>query len=88
MKQKLLKILYRFLAYCARIYISRNKIQVIAITGSVGKTSCRMVVSEVLEQIHISQKHTPHPNLLLKEKEQVANKILSATSSSPSGEEL
>lgn len=56
MKQKLLNILYRFLAFCARIYISRHKIQVIAITGSVGKTSCRMVVSEVLEQLNSQKK--------------------------------
>lgn len=51
MKQKILIFLYNFLAFCARIYIFRHNIQVIAITGSVGKTSCRMVVAEVLEQI-------------------------------------
>lgn len=51
MKQRVLKILYRFLALCARIYISRHRIQMIAITGSVGKTSCRMVVTEVLQQL-------------------------------------
>ena len=52
MKQKLLKILYNFLALCARISLSRHKIQVIAITGSVGKTSCRMIVAEVLKQLN------------------------------------
>jgi UDP-N-acetylmuramyl pentapeptide synthase len=51
MKQKLLKILYSFLALCARIHLTRHNIQVIAITGSVGKTSCRMVVAEVLKQL-------------------------------------
>lgn len=56
MKQKLLKILYSFLALCARIHLTRHNIQVIAITGSVGKTSCRMVVTEVLQQLTSQKK--------------------------------
>ncbi|MCD5375243.1 hypothetical protein LR010_02185 [Candidatus Gracilibacteria bacterium] len=51
MKQKLLKILYKFLAFCSRIYLVRTKPIVIGVTGSVGKTSCRLVVSQVLEQV-------------------------------------
>ena len=51
MKQKLLKILYKFLAFCARIYLWRTKPFVIGITGSVGKTCCRDVITQVLEQV-------------------------------------
>lgn len=51
MKQKLLKILYKFLAFCARIYLSRTKPLVIWVTWSVWKTSCRLVLSQVLQQI-------------------------------------
>ncbi len=51
MKQKILKLLYRYLAFCTRYYLSRTNIKIVAITGSVGKTSCRMVVSEVLQQV-------------------------------------
>lgn len=56
MKQKLLKILYSLLALCARIHLTRHKIQIIAITWSVGKTSCRMVVAEVLQQLTSQKK--------------------------------
>lgn len=56
MKQKFLKLLYRYLALCSRYYISRTHIQVIAITGSVGKTSCRMVVAEVLQKLSSEKK--------------------------------
>lgn len=51
MKQKLLKILYKFLAFCSRIYLVRTKPIVIWVTWSVGKTSCRLVVSQVLQQV-------------------------------------
>ena len=54
MKQILLKILYSLLAYCARRYIKRHDIIVIGITWSVGKTSCRVIVSEVLKQVIIN----------------------------------
>jgi len=51
MRQKLLKILYKFLAFCARIYLWRTKPFVIGITWSVGKTCCRDVITQVLKQI-------------------------------------
>ncbi|MCH8518846.1 hypothetical protein LAT59_03745 [Candidatus Gracilibacteria bacterium] len=54
MKTVLLSFLYRFLAFCARIYIRRHSIYIIAITGSVGKTSCRLIISEVLKQVQES----------------------------------
>jgi UDP-N-acetylmuramoyl-tripeptide--D-alanyl-D-alanine ligase len=51
MKQKLLKILYKFLAFCARVYLARTKPFVIWVTGSVWKTNCRQVIAQVLEQV-------------------------------------
>lgn len=56
MKQKLLKVLYRFLAFCARIYLARTKPLVIWVTGSVWKTSCRLVLSQVLSQLESNKK--------------------------------
>jgi UDP-N-acetylmuramyl pentapeptide synthase len=56
MKQKLLKILYRFLAFCARVYLMRTKPFVIGVTGSVGKTNCREVITQVLQQIQGEKK--------------------------------
>jgi hypothetical protein len=51
MKQQLLKILYRFLAFCSRIYLWRTNPLVIGVTGSVGKTNCRQVICDVLTQV-------------------------------------
>lgn len=50
MQQKLLNILYEFLAFCARIYLWRTKPFIIGVTGSVGKTCCRDIVTQVLNQ--------------------------------------
>jgi UDP-N-acetylmuramyl pentapeptide synthase len=61
MKQYFLEWIYSFLALCARHYIKRTEIKVIGITGSVGKTSCRMVVSQVLQQIPSSYKFYTSP---------------------------
>ncbi len=56
MKQKLLKLLYRFLAFCARIYLARTKPFVIWVTWSVWKTSCRLVICQVLRQLESDKK--------------------------------
>jgi len=56
MKQKLLKTLYVFLAFCTRIYLWRTKPFVIGITGSVGKTCCRDIVTQVLQHIQTEKK--------------------------------
>lgn len=50
MKKKLLFLVQLFLAKCAKFYLYRNKPFVIGITWSVGKTSCRMIVSWVLKK--------------------------------------
>lgn len=50
MKKNLLKIIYNILASLSKIYFKRNKIYVIWITWSVWKTSCRMIVYQVLQK--------------------------------------
>lgn len=51
MKQKILHIIYRFLKFCAQKYIKKHNPKVIGITGSVGKTSARMIIAQVLKQV-------------------------------------
>lgn len=50
MKQKVLLIYYRILIFFAHRHLSRHKPKVIGINGSVGKTSCRMIIYQTLEQ--------------------------------------
>ena len=52
MKKKILKFIEKFFALCAKHYIWKTKPYVIGITGSVGKTSCRMIVYQVLTQFY------------------------------------
>lgn len=51
MKQKFLKKLYIILAFFARIYLKKTNPFIIGITWSVGKTSCRMIVTQVLQTL-------------------------------------
>ena len=51
MKQKLLHLIYVFLKFCAKKYVGKHKPKVIGITGSVGKTSARMIITQVLKQL-------------------------------------
>jgi len=50
MKKKILNFYYRLLAFFARKYLTRHKPYVIGINGSVGKTSCRMIIAQTLKQ--------------------------------------
>ena len=50
MKQHILKIIFKIFAHYTKKYLSATKPIVIGITGSVGKTSCRMVITDVLRQ--------------------------------------
>ncbi len=50
MKQILLNTLYKVLKVFAKIYLYRTKPFVIWITWSVWKTSCRMIISQILEK--------------------------------------
>lgn len=51
MKQKLLNLIYIFLKFCAKKYVAKHKPKVIGITWSVGKTSARMIIAQVLRQL-------------------------------------
>ncbi|PID87629.1 hypothetical protein CSB07_00405 [Candidatus Gracilibacteria bacterium] len=55
MKKVILKIIYNVLAFFTRLYIYRTKPEIIGITGSVGKTSCRMIIFQVLKK-HLNNK--------------------------------
>ena len=41
---------YRFLWWCARHYLQRHKVFTIGINGSVGKTSCRMIIYQTIKR--------------------------------------
>jgi len=62
MKQFLLQRIYQFLAFCSRMYINRNNIYSIWITWSVGKTTCRTVISQVLEKLSEQRIYTSPKN--------------------------
>lgn len=49
MKQKLLRGYYRILVAFAHHYLKRHQAKVIGINGSVGKTSCRMIIYQTLQ---------------------------------------
>lgn len=51
MKTKLLFQYYRFLGRCARHYLQKYQIFTIGINGSVGKTSCRMIIYQTLQKV-------------------------------------
>lgn len=50
MKAKLLLAYYKLLAFFARSYVHKHKPYIIWINGSVGKTSCRMIIYQTLKQ--------------------------------------
>jgi UDP-N-acetylmuramyl pentapeptide synthase len=50
MKAKLLQKYYALLAYFARKYLRKHKPYIIGVNGSVGKTSCRMIIYQTLQQ--------------------------------------
>lgn len=50
MKQKILNSIYSYLAFLTRYYLKNRKCDIIWITWSVGKTSCRMIISEILKK--------------------------------------
>ena len=51
MKKRVLQIYYNFLAWATRRYLAKHKPFVIGINGSVGKTSCRTIVSQTLQKV-------------------------------------
>lgn len=57
MKAKLLHIFYSLLGSFARRYVKKHKPIIIGINGSVGKTSCRMIITDILK------KYLPHDEI-------------------------
>lgn len=51
MKKILLEILYWFFGKCAKLYVFQTQPMIIGVTGSVGKTSCRLIVTQVLRHL-------------------------------------
>jgi len=49
MKKRLLHLYYHILVTLAHHYLSRHQPTVIGINGSVGKTSCRMIIFQTLQ---------------------------------------
>ncbi|MDD3793804.1 MAG: Mur ligase family protein [Candidatus Gracilibacteria bacterium] len=56
MKKIILNILYKIYAILGKAYIKKYKPIVIGVTGSVGKTSCRMIIYQVLKQFLTDKK--------------------------------
>jgi UDP-N-acetylmuramoyl-tripeptide--D-alanyl-D-alanine ligase len=51
MKQRILTSYYKLLGALARRYIQATKPYIIGINGSVGKTSCRTIITQTLQQL-------------------------------------
>lgn len=50
MKKIILNLIYNFLAFFSKMYLKRNKALIIWITWSVWKTSCRMIIYQILKK--------------------------------------
>jgi UDP-N-acetylmuramyl pentapeptide synthase len=61
MKQRLLRMYYRILIAFAHHYLLRHKPKIIGINGSVGKTSCRMIIYQTLQQFFPTLKISTSP---------------------------
>lgn len=48
MKQKLLYLYFFYFAYLAKYFVKRHTPYVLGVTGSIGKTSCRMIISQMI----------------------------------------
>jgi len=51
MKKYIYNFLLKNLRFFTKIYLWRTKPYVIGVTGSVGKTSCRMIITQVLQKV-------------------------------------
>ncbi|MDR2416303.1 MAG: hypothetical protein LBD75_07055 [Candidatus Peribacteria bacterium] len=61
MKQHLLRRYYRILIALAHHYLHRHQPKVIGINGSVGKTSCRMIIYQTLQHFFPHKKISTSP---------------------------
>jgi len=62
MKQKLLRGYYRILITFAHRYLKKHHPKIIGINGSVGKTSCRMIVYQTLQHFFPTLNVSTSPN--------------------------
>jgi len=51
MKQLLVSFVINALKRCAKLYLGKTKPYIIGVTGSVGKTSCRLIISDTLKKL-------------------------------------
>jgi len=56
MKKKILRRYYKLLGKLAHSYIEKHNPQIIGINGSVGKTSCRMIIHQTLQKFFPNKK--------------------------------
>jgi UDP-N-acetylmuramyl pentapeptide synthase len=61
MKTRILHLYYTILARLARHYLRRHQPKIIGINGSVGKTSCRMIIFQTLQQFFPDKKISTSP---------------------------
>lgn len=62
MKDQLLKIIFKLIGANARQYLKKNNAKIIGVTGSVGKTSCRMIISQIVSKEYPTKKLYTSPN--------------------------
>jgi len=63
MKQLFRKLFVWILTSCARSVIKKNQPFIIGVTGSVGKTSCRIIIASVLQKLLPQESiYTSHKN--------------------------
>lgn len=61
MKQRFLHLYYTLLGKLAKHYLRRHQPKIIGINGSVGKTSCRMIIFQTLQQFLPNKKISTSP---------------------------
>lgn len=61
LKQKILHSYYTLLAKLAHHYLRRHQPLIIGINGSVGKTSCRMIIYQTLQQFFPEKRISTSP---------------------------
>ena len=61
MKKRILHLYYHIFVILAHHYLQRHQPKVIGINGSVGKTSCRMIIYQTLQYFFPDKKISTSP---------------------------